>query len=235
VALAIDGAGATNTATNTTTVAAAITTSLANDIILCFLHEERGGAATTFTGVSGAGLTWTRRFQYQYTGASYNTVELWWALAPSVLSAVTITATMGATIDGSSIQLIAVNGANTSAPFDVNASFPARAATYSASTWSAAVSTAAANTMLFGFGASGNGPTFTVGTGFTHLYHTYDPSSGLYSITDTEYQLFTSAQTSYSATYGVTMADSIVAFDALAAGSGGGGSGTKKVRVAILA
>ena len=121
-------------------VAAAITTALTDDIILAYVDVFAscgGGPNTTLdgtTGVAGGGLIWRRRSTTTLLtsyGSGYPVIhEVWWAHAAAALAGVTITATC--TNPGSpnylDLTLFGVNGANLTAPFDVNGSLPATAA-----------------------------------------------------------------------------------------------------------
>jgi hypothetical protein len=109
------------------------------------------------------------------------------ALAAGTLSAQTITVTVtSATFN--TIDIFAVNGAKTSAPFDVNGSLPAISATDPVS-----VSTTAANTMILAAFRNSAGSS-TAGTGFTLI--------GGADFQLTEYKIVSAAQTGLSVTMG---------------------------------
>lgn len=87
-------------------------------------------AIRTVTGISGGGLTWTKRSSTAgQSGTSFSlNQEVWWANATGALTAQTITATLsGASSHSIDLELIAVSGSPTPAtPWDTNASLPAK-------------------------------------------------------------------------------------------------------------
>jgi hypothetical protein len=223
MALTIDGTGATNTATGTTTIAAAITTTQSNDIIIAFIHSERTtaqGSPANVTNVSGGGLTWHMQNQLQYV--NNQDLELWWAAATSPLTAQTITATFSVAIDDASIQLIAVNGCgNLATPWDnFPGGWPATQNSAGSATPSKSISTATANTMLFGFFGSGSNNNSTPGPGFTGLYTTTNGGGTNWSFTRSQYQVFTATQTNYTAAFGSAASNWGVIFNALSTAGG---------------
>ena len=121
--------------TSTTTVsAAALTTTGTNRIICMLVYIEHNTTRLWVTGVSGGGLTWNKRTQattFPGSGAATSTyinqtLELWWAVAPSILSGVVVTATANTTFDGAAILVWGVAGCNTTNPWDANASLAAK-------------------------------------------------------------------------------------------------------------
>ncbi|WP_144658627.1 galactose oxidase-like domain-containing protein [Paenarthrobacter nicotinovorans] len=78
-------------AASTRIVSPAFTTSQTNELLLAFLSSDgpkaTGGAS--FSSVSGGGLSWRLR---KRTNSQYGTAEIWQAVAPSVLTNVTVTA-----------------------------------------------------------------------------------------------------------------------------------------------
>ena len=74
--------------------------------------------------------------------------EIWWAIATSTFTG-TITATFSsAAVDDAVMQVLAVQGPNTTAPWDANSSFPAKLAY---NTGSGTISTNTSSTMILGF------------------------------------------------------------------------------------
>jgi hypothetical protein len=218
MALTINGSGATAVASGTTSVAATITTPATNNIILAYTHCENPAAQRTVSGVSGGGLTWARRAQFLNSSAPWSTNEVWWAAAPAALTSQTITVTFSAAIDDCSLQLIAVNGVlNLVSPWDTNGSLPATGVGPGTPV-SRNISTTAANTMLLGFTGDATSNVPATGTGFTLLYTTANSGGANFSFTKSQYQVFTSAQTNYAATFGgVVQGSAGYIFDALAA------------------
>jgi hypothetical protein len=147
----LDGTAATGQASTTNTLTATLTTANANDIIVVMVGVELGTGAPTVSSVSGGGLTWTRRSQA--IGNSSVTLEVWYAVAASPLTSVTITATTSANFDNGGIIAFGITGCNTASPWDSNASLPAKHSYSSAVTPSATISTTFANDFLMFAGA----------------------------------------------------------------------------------
>lgn len=171
--LALDG-HAHATASTTTSVGAAITTSGADRVIIALVCND--GAPSTFaavnvSGVSGGGLTWSLRKRYSNVGGRHtnnHTIEEWWAPASAQLTAQTITATFASTIDNSGIIVFGVSGAfDYTNPFDASASLVATAHDDSgtSSIVTGTFSTLSADTFVFGAWSSPRGD--SVGTGLT--------------------------------------------------------------------
>lgn len=114
-----------------------LTTTKANDIIVVCLYTEDGvGTNDLFvTAVVGGGLTWQQRVNQVNTTGNHSNIGVWWALAPTALSAVTITVTLSGATDDYVIVAFGVNGCNLNSPWDTNVSIPTgvggNAATYS--------------------------------------------------------------------------------------------------------
>jgi hypothetical protein len=128
--LVIDGTAAPTFTRASGPVTITLTTTKPNDLIVIVpVYNAPGG--TFVTSVTGGGLT----FAHRATGGDAdaggaNNIEEWWAVAPTVLNAVTFTvnfnqSNVGAP-EGPYTQLMAIGiaGANTAAPFDVNANLP---------------------------------------------------------------------------------------------------------------
>jgi hypothetical protein len=115
--LALDGVGYTAGASGTT-CAITLTTTSTNDVIIVFAAVN---STTTASIADTAGLTWALR--QRVVGGS-DCIEEWWAISAGVLSADTITLTLSATSSFVSASAHGISGANTSNPFDQNASLP---------------------------------------------------------------------------------------------------------------
>jgi hypothetical protein len=216
--------GATGT---TQSRAVSLTTNLTNNIILAFAHMYDAGTGPgtkTFT-VSGSTLgAFTFRNRVRTNAAFGQLIELHWILATGALSAETITATIsgGANVNQVSLACFAINGANTTTPFDVNAALPATVSTASGGAHTITFSTTATNTMLVGLeGSSSTTPTTW---GVPSAWTSVDSNSAV-SISFKSMRLgVTSAQSSQSIT-GQGGTSDILFMDALQeAGGGGGGS-----------
>lgn len=116
MALTIDGSG---TAGNSSTVS--ISTTKTDDVVVLFAFGD-GGSTDPVTAVSDtAGLTWHHAVgPVSLSGGTVQTFDLWWAYSSGILSSDTITATGNA--NNGRLVVAAVNGANTTTPFDTNAS-----------------------------------------------------------------------------------------------------------------
>lgn len=123
-------ASAKGGSTSTTTAAVTLTTSATNDVIVVYVLCESNStsSAPTVTGVSGASLSWTRRWAQTYVPGSSQIamqLECWWAAAASTLSSQTITATLSGTADAACIVAVAVTGcANLSNPWEPDGQCP---------------------------------------------------------------------------------------------------------------
>lgn len=110
----LDGSAKGHTNGTTTTCAATLTTTASHDVIVACI-ETKGGTVSGIADV--AGLTWTKRTSFNPASNSTVDMEIWWAHAPSPLTADVITATLSSTA-GVSMIVFAVSGANFGAPFD---------------------------------------------------------------------------------------------------------------------
>ena len=138
-------------------VAATLTTSKPDDVIIVFANTTN-----SFTGISDtAGLTWNERAIGGPAGGGNFITEEWYAIAPSSLSGDAITVTE---LNGyASLDAFGISGANTSSPFDSGG--PVTGTT----TDTDVISTTNANDMLiagFGYGNASPDPS----AGFTLLY-----------------------------------------------------------------
>lgn len=182
MALAIHGTPAHthDNSGSATSVAAAVTTTVANTILIAVVAPYHTGSSgpPTVTGVSGAGLTWTKRASNTYPNPLSGTIrvglEVWWALAPSAVTAQSITATLSSAPNNRvDILVFAVSGSpNLSAPWDVNVSLPGFAQNAgSLNNPTRSINTSATNSMLLGFVAyawNANAAN-TAGSGFTDI------------------------------------------------------------------
>jgi hypothetical protein len=96
-ALSIDAQVFKDQATASRTVATAtFSTTSGNELLLALIEGDKvSSAATTVTGVAGAGLTWVL---VRRTNAQSGTSEIWRAFALNPLSNVTVTATLSQTV-----------------------------------------------------------------------------------------------------------------------------------------
>ena len=137
---------------NGTITSSTLTTSNANDVIVVYIAwEYPSNQSGTIASVTATGLTFQRRSSYYNSGMSNGgtqSQEIWWAIATSTFTG-TITATFSsAAVDDAVMQVLAVQGPNTTAPWDANSSFPAKLAY---NTGSGTISTNTSSTMILGF------------------------------------------------------------------------------------
>lgn len=152
------------------TATATITTTIANCVLVAYVGLNNTPSSLTVNSVTGGGLTWTFRKRVTFTGAGFfNTLEEWYAIAPTILSAVTFTATASASSSFGVLNVFAVSGADTTTPFDANAAVPASASGAAAVTPTVNVSTSNANDMLIGFISTPGGGGTSAGAGFTKI------------------------------------------------------------------
>ncbi|HZC73480.1 MAG TPA: Ig-like domain-containing protein [Jatrophihabitans sp.] len=110
--ISVDGTATTHQATAATAISApALTTTQSNELLLAFLSSDGpSSGSVSFSGVSGGGLTWTLR-KRQNTQAG--TAEIWQAVAPNPLSAVTFTATRASGSWQGSMTVVGFKNADT--------------------------------------------------------------------------------------------------------------------------
>src|SRR3984957_4130735 len=97
-------------ATNSVSTSA-FSTSSGNELLLAFVAADSNGSPnTTVTQITGASLTWVL---VKRTNVQTGTAEIWRAFAPSVLSGVTVTATLSQKV-ASFISVMSFSGVNTS-------------------------------------------------------------------------------------------------------------------------
>ena len=95
-----------------------MTTANGNDVIILDIAEN----GTTVSSISDtAGLTW---HEEAVAGTAGDLIYQYYAIAPTALSADTITVNFAGTTYFTDLNAFGVSGANTSSPFDTNASLP---------------------------------------------------------------------------------------------------------------
>ncbi|MGZ7087314.1 MAG: fibronectin type III domain-containing protein, partial [Ilumatobacteraceae bacterium] len=99
-------------AASTTISAGPLTTTSSNDLLVAFISSDgpNRSAGQSIAGVTGGGLTWKLR---QRTNGQPGTAEIWEAVAPQPVNAVTITATRATGSYSGSIDVVAFSGADT--------------------------------------------------------------------------------------------------------------------------
>jgi len=111
VGLSLDKTVSTHQSTSSTTISSpSFSTVQTNELLLAYVTSD-GSSGQTFSSVSGGGLLWTLR---QRTNAQGGTAEVWQAVAPTVLSNVTVTATRSGGSYQGMMTVAAFIGASTS-------------------------------------------------------------------------------------------------------------------------
>ena len=175
--LAIDGNGFSNQSTVLPSASVTLTTASANDVIILNIVEN-GSAIASVSDT--AGLTWQER---AVAGTSPYPIYQYYAIAPHALSADSITVNFTSSplyypyyVD---LHAFGISGANTSSPFDTNASIPA---TSNNSTVSATTSNA--NDLIFAAYRL-SAPTASAGSGWTAIGASADNYLSEYQIVST--------------------------------------------------
>jgi hypothetical protein len=158
-ALSIDGNADSSAGATRATFTITLTTTKPNNIIFVIVeHNGAVGAVTDITSASG--LVFQRRTDNANSG---NELELWWAVAPGILTADVITVNLSNVF--SQGCAFAVNGANVSrlqnSIFDKSATLPAHV-----TSGLITINTAAHDVLVFG---SYRGNPATPGSGWTSL------------------------------------------------------------------
>lgn len=241
MALALDGtpqSGSTSgAATATVVTSSALVTTGTNDVIVALIAISDGTNARTVSSVSGGGLTWAKRSGISGTNSSFahGDLEVWYATTTSTFNS-TVTANLSGTAEEIVIVAFAASGANTTTPFDVNASLPATNSnlTGTASDPAATISTTNANCFLF---AAGNdtggtwngGSAPTAPSGFTRaaFISGFSGSPNFWpNDEDGVYKIVSSTQSSLAITWGTTASNWFAIGDAIQAASAGGSTPT---------
>jgi hypothetical protein len=246
-ALALDGHAKGSANTAVTTATATLTTTSTNDVIIaCVTVNAANSTAVQVSSITdGASLTWTRRSQTGGVDSNshYDDLECWWAASSGTLTSDAIVAHASASTDTIGILVFGISGANTSTPFDANASLPKSVQNLTASSSNPGVtgfSTTSTNTFAYGIfvtnaNAGGSMPT-TAPTGWTTLDS--QAFSGTASFNDAQngYGIYSAAQTSLSPTFGsgtFYTANWLMTADAVVQGSGGGATVSRRTLTGV--
>lgn len=122
----VDGAAVTATqGAGTSKALPALTTAVANDLIVVFVAVSQNATVPTVTSVSSSHLTFNKRANHQHPSGSPNTqTEIWTARASGTLASEVITVSLSGAPDCWVIAAQAFQNVVT-ANFDPNASLPA--------------------------------------------------------------------------------------------------------------
>ncbi|HEX7287725.1 MAG TPA: Ig-like domain-containing protein [Candidatus Angelobacter sp.] len=109
---AVDAVAFGDLSSSSTTIrTSAFSTTASNEVLLAFIASDAVSGTITVQSVSGGGLTWNL---VSRTNVQPGTSEVWRAFAPTVLSQITVTATMAASTPAGSITVVSFTGADTS-------------------------------------------------------------------------------------------------------------------------
>ncbi len=195
--LALDGSVSSAnacTAGSVTTCSVTLTTSEPNDVVVVYCAADK--ANETFSAPTASGLTFTQR------GATHSgntrSESFWYAIASTPISESIKCSWSSAT--GAGMLAFGVSGANTTAPFDTNASVPYFSTVASSGTSiDCVISTSNANDFIYGIAYGNTGQiTGNPGSPFSNILATnndYVPGS---------YAIFSAVQTNLTVTWTVT-------------------------------
>lgn len=232
-ALALDGHATGSANTNKTSATATLTTTQTNDVVIACVgvNSVSTTAVTVSTITDGAGLTWTKRSSVggADSNSHYDDLECWWAASSGSLTSDVITVTTTASTDTIAIYAFGISGANTSSPFDTNASLPKAGTNLTATSTNptvSAFSTTSTNTFAFAVmttnsNASGSLPS-SAPTGWTNLDTLSFNGSASFNDGQNAYDVYGAAQSSLTLTFGsgtFYTADWLMLADAVVAGS----------------
>ena len=179
-----------------------LSTSQDNELICVYVvtgGHFNAGQVTSITDT--ADLVWHRRHKRTQNG-SEPFIELWWAHAPTPLSADVITVNTDAT-GALAVIAFGVTGANTTTPWDTNSRAPWFYDVTGGNPTTSLYTNAASTMLLALYGADGVGTAGTIDAGFTYVTATSQSEH----VGDTmqaalAYQIVSAAQSNLQAQYG---------------------------------
>lgn len=193
---AVDGSVFTNFQSGGTSGTITFSTTSANRVAYLLIGVEQN-TTIRVNSVTSSGLTWNfRGFATIRGGRANNTVEIWWASVPTVVTSNVVTITFSAAIDIATYGItIFKNLADITTPFDPNVSLPAFSTTaYPGPTSAPVFSTT--NGYSFVVGASYNDSAATETSGWSSLFSSLSAAGGNWSYLYAFDQTYTTAQTS---------------------------------------
>lgn len=195
MSIALDGSAHGNSA-SASSLAVSLTTANANDLIFVAVTDN----GDVVTGVTATGLTFSNLINGVAARADVSSsakLSVWWALAATALTALSITVTTTNT-QFLTVDAFGVSGADTVTPFDTNAASPTIDSTAPADP--SAITTDAVNTMLVNVARMSGTANPTQGTGNTNI------SGANFQIV--QYRIVTAPQTGFSLALGTGAGDS---------------------------
>ncbi len=160
---------------STTPTTASFSTSAANELLLAFVATDyRSGTNTTVTGVTGGGLTWVL---VRRTNVQKGTAEIWRAFAPTVLTNVTVRATLSQSV-ASLVTVVSFTGVDTSGTNGSGAIGATGSGSANSGAPSATLVTTRNNSWVFGVGNDFDNPITRTPAAGQVLVHSYLPPVG---------------------------------------------------------
>jgi hypothetical protein len=150
------------------------------DLIYVSLIER--GVSANNVGVSGGGLTWTRRASVSLSGS--NSILQTWYAVQTASGSITITVSLPGNSYNEAAVALGINGTSAAPQFDTSASTNTNTGTSANTT----ITTSNANDLIIGAVGVDNGPTLTLGANF-NLVGT--AGSGSHRETSVEYRQVT--------------------------------------------
>jgi len=182
------------------TPSVSLTTSNAGDVIIVLVSTSvSSGSPPKVSSISSPHVSW--KSSARGTGGDGITdYEEWYGIASSALSSETITVHLsGSPADDSTIVAFGISGANTASPFDSHSGLPAWA---SGSGGSPSVSISTSNANDFIFGVEVRGCPSANGAHYSTIAS--DGCSANYTDVYAEYQIVSSAKSSFAVNWGST-------------------------------
>jgi hypothetical protein len=166
--LAVDAVKSTDRSSSASTIVSpTFSTTSGNELLLAFVATDAKAAGITVTGVTGANLTWVL---VRRTNAQLGTSEIWRAYAPSILSNVTVTASLSQSVPAS-ITVVTFTGADATGVNGAGAIGNSASANASSGAPSASLVTTRNGSWVFGVGNDwDHAVTHTAASGQTVLH-----------------------------------------------------------------
>jgi len=163
---------------STTINSSALSTNASNEVLLAFIASDSLTPNMTAQSVAGGGLTWNL---VSRTNVQPGTSEIWRALAPAVLSKITVTATMAGSVPAGSITVVSFTGADTSGSNASGAIGATGSSNSAAGPSVASLTTTRNNSLVFGVGNDfTNAIARTLGPGQTMVHQFLSPTGDTY-------------------------------------------------------
>jgi hypothetical protein len=177
--VAVDAVAPGDNPNSQSTVASAVfSTKASNELLLAFVATDYlSGSNATVTGVAGGGLTWVL---VERSNTQSGTSEIWRAFAPSLLTSVSVTATISQNVT-SSIVVMSFTGADTSGTNGSGAIGAIAKANANPGAPSAQLTTTRNNSLVVGVGNDyDNAIARTPGTAQSIVHQYFSPTGDTY-------------------------------------------------------